>query len=191
MASDLYTSSTQFRADMNHFNEIALQQGFPPILALVDGFVQDLHKVSPVQMQVSLRSLWHDYGVLGASNQLQCQATVLAIMLLQISGILSVIDTIHPAFDFYGLVYPFINSPEKTQDHHASLQERRETGCIQACAPSRRCQCTADSHQLGTRRVWDLEKDPEPDFINSKDDLEALNDGSWIPGLSFHLMDGT
>jgi hypothetical protein len=114
MASDLYTSSTQFRADMNHFNDITVLQGFPPSLALVDRAVQDLAQVSPVQMQVSLVCIQIALARLSASWGIKPVTghSLGEYAAMQVSGVLSVSDTIHPAFDFYGLVCPFINSPE-------------------------------------------------------------------------------
>jgi acyl transferase domain-containing protein len=89
MASDLYKSSTQFRADMNHFNEIPVLQGFPPILALIDGAMQNLDQVSPVQMQVSLVciQIWASWGIKPASVTGHSSGEYVA---MQVSSVLSV-----------------------------------------------------------------------------------------------------
>ncbi|CZR60185.1 related to polyketide synthase [Phialocephala subalpina] len=70
LAKDLYVSSKQFSSDINRFNQICLDQGFPSFLPVIDGSINDIEMLSPAQtqlaicaVQMSLYRLWSSWGV--------------------------------------------------------------------------------------------------------------------------------
>ncbi|KUJ11557.1 polyketide synthase [Mollisia scopiformis] len=70
LAKDLYVSSQQFQSDINRFNQICLDQGFPSFLSVIDGSISDMELLSPAQtqlaicaVQMSLYRLWSSWGV--------------------------------------------------------------------------------------------------------------------------------
>ncbi|KAE8442927.1 hypothetical protein EG329_002531 [Mollisiaceae sp. DMI_Dod_QoI] len=70
LAKDLYVSSKQFQSDINRFNQICLDQGFPSFLPVIDGSISDMEMLSPAQtqlaicaVQMSLYRLWSSWGV--------------------------------------------------------------------------------------------------------------------------------
>lgn len=99
LGRELYVTSTQFRADINHFNDIATQQGFPPLLSIVDGSAADLDLLSPIQIQlglvcvqVALARLWGSWGINPTAVIGHSLGEYAA---LQVSGVLSVSDMIY------------------------------------------------------------------------------------------------
>lgn len=99
LACELYMTSTQFRADIDHFNEITTQHQFPPIVSLVNGRALDLDELSPTQVQVglvciqiALARLWASWGIKPAAVIGHSLGEYAA---LQVCGVLSVSDTIY------------------------------------------------------------------------------------------------
>lgn len=98
LAYELYQTSSQFRADIDHFDGIAKQQGFPTFLPTIDGSVMDLKSLSPIQtqiglvcVQVALTRLWSSWGVKPAAVIGHSLGEYAA---LQLSGVLSISDVI-------------------------------------------------------------------------------------------------
>ncbi|KAL2802404.1 melanin synthase [Aspergillus granulosus] len=99
LARELYVTSTQFRADIDHFDGIARQQGFPTFLPVIDGSAADLDVLSPIQtqlalvcVQVALARLWSSLGIKPATVVGHSLGEYAA---LQASGVLSISDTIY------------------------------------------------------------------------------------------------
>ncbi|KAL2867847.1 type I polyketide synthase [Aspergillus lucknowensis] len=99
LARELYTTSSQFRADIDHFDGIARQQGFPSFLPIIDGSAGDLALLSPMQtqiglvcIQVALARLWSSLGIKPAAVVGHSLGEYAA---LQVSGVLSISDTIY------------------------------------------------------------------------------------------------
>jgi iron transport multicopper oxidase len=98
LTRELYATSSQFRADIDHFDGIARQQGFPSFLPVIDGSVTDLALLSPTQtqiglvcIQVALARLWSSWGINAAAVVGHSLGEYTA---LQVSGVLSISDTI-------------------------------------------------------------------------------------------------
>ncbi|KAL2846353.1 melanin synthase [Aspergillus pseudoustus] len=99
LARELYTTSSQFRADIDHFDGIAHQQGFPTFLPVIDGSTADLDALSPIQtqlalvcVQVALARLWSSLGIKPSAVIGHSLGEYAA---LQVSGVLSISDTIY------------------------------------------------------------------------------------------------
>ncbi|PKX88468.1 type I polyketide synthase [Aspergillus novofumigatus IBT 16806] len=99
LARELYTMSSQFRADIDHFDGIARQQGFPSFLSIIDGTAVDLDLLSPIQtqiglvcIQVALARLWNSLGIKPDAVVGHSLGEYAA---LQVSGVLSISDTIY------------------------------------------------------------------------------------------------
>jgi iron transport multicopper oxidase len=91
--------SSQFRADIDHFDGIARQQGFSSFLPIVDGTAVDLNLLSPIQtqiglvcIQVALARLWNSLGIKPDAVVGHSLGEYAA---LQVSGVLSISDTIY------------------------------------------------------------------------------------------------
>ncbi|KAH8690471.1 beta-ketoacyl synthase [Talaromyces proteolyticus] len=98
LAYELYKTSSQFRADIDHFDGIARQQGFPTFLPIIDGSVMDLNSLSPIQtqiglvcVQVALARLWSSWGVKPTAVLGHSLGEYAA---LQLSSVLSISDVI-------------------------------------------------------------------------------------------------
>lgn len=99
LARDIYNTSTQFRADVAHFDGIARQQGFPSFLAMItDASLADIDNLSPTQtqiglvcIQVALARLWSSFGVKPSAVVGHSLGEYAA---LQVAGVLSVSDMI-------------------------------------------------------------------------------------------------
>lgn len=98
MGQKLFETSRQFRGDIEEFNEIALRQGLPSIMPLIDGSTEVQHLPPTVVqlgmccIQMALTRLWATWGV--------TPSTVIGHSLgeyaaLQAAGVLSVADTIY------------------------------------------------------------------------------------------------
>ncbi|KAF7157280.1 hypothetical protein CNMCM5623_001403 [Aspergillus felis] len=99
LARELYTMSSQFGADIDHFDGIARQQGFPSFLPIIDGTGIDLNLLSPIQtqiglvcIQVALARLWNSLGIKPDAVVGHSLGEYAA---LQVSGVLSISDTIY------------------------------------------------------------------------------------------------
>ncbi|KAL3448058.1 melanin synthase [Aspergillus insuetus] len=99
LARQLYITSTQFRADIDHFDGIARQQGFPSFLPVIDGSAADLDALSPIQtqlallcVQVALARLWSSLGIKPSAVIGHSLGEYAA---LQVSGVLSISDAIY------------------------------------------------------------------------------------------------
>ncbi|KAL4865958.1 hypothetical protein BDV12DRAFT_199618 [Aspergillus spectabilis] len=99
LAHELYVTSSQFRADIDHFDGIARQQGFPSFLSIIDGSAGDLNVLSPIQtqiglvcIQVALARLWSSLGIKPAAVLGHSLGEYAA---LQVSGVLSISDMIY------------------------------------------------------------------------------------------------
>lgn len=98
LAHELYTSSIQFRTDIDHFEEIATQQGFPSFLPVLEGITTDLSTLSPIQVQmglmciqIALARLWDSWGV---RPKVVIGHSLGEYAALQVSGVLSISDAI-------------------------------------------------------------------------------------------------
>lgn len=70
MGKQLYENFAQFRNDIQRFDRIGTSHGFPSILPLIDGSLDDVDNVSPVIaqlgttcMQMGLTRLWASWGI--------------------------------------------------------------------------------------------------------------------------------
>ena len=71
IGKQLFETMPSFKTDVQRFNRIALQQGFPSFLQIVDGSVSDIDNEQPVTVhlaltcvQMALSRLWKSWGVL-------------------------------------------------------------------------------------------------------------------------------
>lgn len=99
LARDIYNTSTQFRADICHFDGIARQQGFPTFLPMItDTSLSDPNVLSPAQtqiglvcIQVALARLWSSFGIKPSAVIGHSLGEYAA---LQVAGVISVSDMI-------------------------------------------------------------------------------------------------
>ena len=98
MGKKLFETSNQFKADIEEFNEIALRQGLPSIMPLVDGSVE-VQNLPPsvVQLgmcciQMACTRLWSTWGV---EPSVVIGHSLGEYAALQAAGVLSVADTIY------------------------------------------------------------------------------------------------
>ncbi|KAI9731500.1 MAG: Type I Iterative PKS [Cirrosporium novae-zelandiae] len=70
MGKQFYENFSQFRSDLQHFDSIAQNQGFPSILPLIDGSVEEFKDFTPLVvqlgatcMQMALSRLWKSWGI--------------------------------------------------------------------------------------------------------------------------------
>ncbi|KIX09737.1 uncharacterized protein Z518_00818 [Rhinocladiella mackenziei CBS 650.93] len=98
MGQKLFETSTQFRGDIEEFNEIALRQGLPSIMPLIDGSVEVQHLPPTVVqlgmccIQMALTRLWATWGV---TPSVVIGHSLGEYAALQAAGVLSVADTIY------------------------------------------------------------------------------------------------
>ncbi|KAK4933883.1 polyketide synthase, partial [Elasticomyces elasticus] len=98
MGKRLFETSKQFRGDIEEFNAIALRQGLPSILPLIDG-TTEVQNLPPtvVQLgmcciQMALTRLWSTWGV---TPSVVIGHSLGEYAALQSAGVLSVADTIY------------------------------------------------------------------------------------------------
>jgi len=98
MGQQMFKTSLQFRQDIEEFNEIALRQGLPSIMPLIDGTTEVQHlPPSVVQLgmcciQMALTRLWATWGV---TPSVVIGHSLGEYAALQAAGVLSVADTIY------------------------------------------------------------------------------------------------
>lgn len=75
LGKQLYESISLFRADVQRFDRIAQQQGFPSFLPLIDGTISNIANEKPVYVhltitcvQMALSRLWKSWGVSPAAT---------------------------------------------------------------------------------------------------------------------------
>ena len=98
MGQKLFQTSTQFRNDIEEFNQIALRQGLPSIMPLIEG-AKEVQYLPPtvVQLgmccvQMALNRLWATWGV---TPSVVIGHSLGEYAALQAAGVLSVADTIY------------------------------------------------------------------------------------------------
>ena len=98
MGKKLYETSRSFRQDLEEFNEIAIRQGLPSFLSLVDGSV-DVKDLSPCPtqlgmtcVQIALTRLWATWGI---KPKVVIGHSLGEYAALNAAGVLSVADTIY------------------------------------------------------------------------------------------------
>ena len=98
MGQKLFQTSRQFRADVEEFNEIAVRQGLPSFMPLLEG-VKEVQYLPPtiVQLgmcciQMALTRLWATWGV---TPSVVIGHSLGEYAALQAAGVLSVADTIY------------------------------------------------------------------------------------------------
>ncbi|KAH9825742.1 Conidial yellow pigment biosynthesis polyketide synthase [Teratosphaeria destructans] len=99
MAREIYSTSTQFRADLRQFDDIARQQGFPSFLPIIDGTVTNMTLLTPVQsqighvcLQIALARLWVSFGIKPSAVVGHSLGEYAA---LHVAGVLAISDTIN------------------------------------------------------------------------------------------------
>ncbi|KIW13453.1 hypothetical protein PV08_08641 [Exophiala spinifera] len=98
MGQKLFETSKQFRSDIEEFNEIALRQGLPSIMPLIDGSTEVQHLPPTVVqlgmccVQMALTRLWATWGV---TPSVVIGHSLGEYAALQAAGVLSVADTIY------------------------------------------------------------------------------------------------
>ena len=98
MGKRMFETSKQFRNDIEDFNEIALRQGLPSIMPLIDGTVE-VQNLPPtvVQLgmcciQMALTRLWATWGI---TPSVVIGHSLGEYAALQAAGVLSIADTIY------------------------------------------------------------------------------------------------
>ncbi|KIV92850.1 hypothetical protein PV10_04114 [Exophiala mesophila] len=98
MGKKLFETSKQFRDDVLEFNDIALRQGLPSILPLIDGTVEVQHLPPTVVqlgmccIQIALTRLWATWGI---TPSVVIGHSLGEYAALQAAGVLSIADTIY------------------------------------------------------------------------------------------------
>ena len=99
LGNQLFTDSTQFRADILEYNMIAQSQGLPSFLPLIDGSLTDISDLSSVVVQLgqvcvqmALTRLWISWGV---SPTVVLGHSLGEYAALNAAGVLSTADTIY------------------------------------------------------------------------------------------------
>ncbi|OAP61532.1 hypothetical protein AYL99_03735 [Fonsecaea erecta] len=98
MGQKLFETSKQFRGDIEEFNQIALRQGLPSIMPLIDGSTEVQHLPPTVVqlgmccIQMALTRLWATWGV---TPSVVIGHSLGEYAALQAAGVLSVADTIY------------------------------------------------------------------------------------------------
>ncbi|KAL2414197.1 Non-reducing polyketide synthase PKS1 [Exophiala dermatitidis] len=98
MGQKLFETSKQFRQDIEEFNEIALRQGLPSIMPLIDGSVEVQHLPPTVVqlgmccIQMALTHLWSTWGI---QPSVVIGHSLGEYAALQAAGVLSIADTIY------------------------------------------------------------------------------------------------
>jgi iterative type I PKS product template protein len=98
MGKQLFKDVAQFRQDLEDYDQIACNHGFPSFIGLIDGTVQDLTDVSPVVTQLAiacsemaLAQLWKSWGL---TPSMVIGHSLGEYAALQVAGVLSALDTI-------------------------------------------------------------------------------------------------
>lgn len=98
MGKQLYKDVAQFRRDLQDYDQIACNHGFPSFIGLIDGTISDLTDVSPVVTQLaiacsemSLAQLWKSWGI---TPSVVIGHSLGEYAALQVAGVLSALDTI-------------------------------------------------------------------------------------------------
>ena len=98
MGQKLFEDVEQFRNDVQDFDQIARDHGFPSFMGLIDGTAIDLASISPVATQlaitcteIALAKLWESWGVVPSVVVGHSLGEYAA---LHVAGVLSIIDTI-------------------------------------------------------------------------------------------------
>lgn len=98
MGQKLFETSRQFRGDIEQFNEIALRQGLPSIMPLIDGSVEVQHLPPTVVqlgmccIQMGLTRLWATWGI---TPSVVIGHSLGEYAALQAAGVISIADTIY------------------------------------------------------------------------------------------------
>ncbi|KAI1271721.1 polyketide synthase [Xylaria sp. FL0933] len=99
MGKELYDDYSIFRRAIDECNELALIHGFPSFLSLIDGSEPEVHKLSPVVVQLGLASfeialakLWISWGI---RPSVVLGHSLGEYAALHIAGVLSASDTIY------------------------------------------------------------------------------------------------
>ncbi|KAF2686477.1 conidial pigment polyketide synthase PksP/Alb1 [Lentithecium fluviatile CBS 122367] len=99
MGQQLYENFAQFRNDIQRFDRISTGHGFPSILPLIDGSLEDIDNVSPVIaqlgttcMQMALTRLWTSWGIAPSAVVGHSLGEYAA---LNAAGVISASDTIY------------------------------------------------------------------------------------------------
>ncbi|KAI0434278.1 polyketide synthase [Xylaria sp. FL1042] len=99
LGKELFDHYSLFRQAINECNELALIHGFPSFLPLIDGSEPEVHKLSPVVVQLGLASfeialakLWNSWGI---RPSVVLGHSLGEYAALHIAGVLSASDTIY------------------------------------------------------------------------------------------------
>jgi len=99
MGQKLFESVDQFRHDIEDFNQIACNSGFPSFLEIIDGTATDIANISPVSTQlaitcsqIALARLWKSWGV---TPSVVIGHSLGEYAALHVAGVLSIFDTIY------------------------------------------------------------------------------------------------
>jgi iterative type I PKS product template protein len=98
MGQKLFQDVEQFRQDIEDYDQIARNQGFPAFMGLINGSIKDLASASPVVTQlavvcneIALARLWRSWGVVPSVVVGHSLGEYAA---LHVAGVLSIFDTI-------------------------------------------------------------------------------------------------
>jgi len=98
MGKQLFKDVPQFRQDLEDYDQISCNHGFPSFMGLINGTIQDLSDVSPVVTQLAiacsemaLTQLWKSWGV---TPSVVIGHSLGEYAALQVAGVLSALDTI-------------------------------------------------------------------------------------------------
>ncbi|TVY82326.1 Conidial yellow pigment biosynthesis polyketide synthase [Lachnellula suecica] len=98
MGQKLFQDLELFRRDISDFDSLAVSQGFPSFIGLIDGTIKDLVDVSPVVTQlaitcsqIALTHLWSSWGI---TPSVVVGHSLGEYAALHVAGVLSVLDTI-------------------------------------------------------------------------------------------------
>jgi iterative type I PKS product template protein len=99
MGQKLFENVEQFRLDIQDFNQIACNNGFPSFLGIIDGTATDMENISPVSTQlaitcsqIALSRLWKSWGI---SPSVVIGHSLGEYAALHVAGVLSIYDTIY------------------------------------------------------------------------------------------------
>jgi iterative type I PKS product template protein len=98
MGKRLFHDISQFRCDLEDYDQIACSHGFPSFIGLIDGSIDDIANISPIITQlaitcsqIALAQLWRSWGIEPAVVVGHSLGEYAA---LQVAGVLSILDTI-------------------------------------------------------------------------------------------------
>ncbi|KAI1500862.1 polyketide synthase [Biscogniauxia marginata] len=99
LGKELYSHYSVFRQAIDEYNHLAFIHGFPSFLPLIDGSEPEVHKLSPVAVQLGLAAfemalakLWYSWGIQPSAVLGHSLGEYAA---LHVSGVLSASDTIY------------------------------------------------------------------------------------------------